>query len=65
MSFRKLKKIIGNPLSPYTITKYINELYADVLCKNIRNRINGLRYFNVFGKKQTPEGAYAAVIQLH
>ena len=58
----KTEENIGNPLSPYAITKYINELYADVYAKTYGIELIGLRYFNVFGKKQTPEGAYAAVI---
>ncbi len=64
---KKLPKVedeIGNPLSPYAITKYVNELYADVFSKTYGMQCIGLRYFNVFGKRQTPEGAYAAVIPL-
>lgn len=64
---KKLPKVedkIGNPLSPYAITKYVNELYADVFARVYHMECVGLRYFNVFGKNQTPEGAYAAVIPL-
>lgn len=64
---KKLPKIedeIGRPLSPYAITKYVNELYADVFAKTYGMQCIGLRYFNVFGKRQTPDGAYAAVIPL-
>ena len=53
---------IGNPLSPYAVTKYVNELYADVFARNFNFNCIGLRYFNVFGKRQDPKGAYAAVI---
>jgi len=53
---------IGKPLSPYAITKYVNELYADVFHKTYGLNYIGLRYFNVFGQRQTPDGAYAAVI---
>ena len=53
---------IGNPLSPYAVTKYVNELYAHVFALNYGFKSIGLRYFNVFGKRQTPNGAYAAVI---
>lgn len=53
---------IGNPLSPYAVTKYVNELYADVFAKTYGFKSIGLRYFNVFGKRQDPNGAYAAVI---
>ncbi len=58
----KLEQNIGNPLSPYAVTKYVNELYADVFAKTYNFQTIGLRYFNIFGKRQTPEGAYAAVI---
>jgi UDP-N-acetylglucosamine 4-epimerase len=58
----KLEENIGKPLSPYAITKYVNELYADVFGKLYDMEIIGLRYFNVFGKRQDPDGAYAAVI---
>lgn len=64
---KKLPKIedeIGKPLSPYAITKYVNELYADVFAKTYDMQCIGLRYFNVFGKRQDPNGAYAAVIPL-
>lgn len=61
----KLEDNIGKPLSPYAITKYVNELYADVFSKCYENfEYVGLRYFNVFGPKQDPSGAYAAVIPL-
>lgn len=53
---------IGNPLSPYAVTKYVNELYADVFARSYGFNTVGLRYFNVFGQRQDPEGAYAAVI---
>jgi UDP-N-acetylglucosamine 4-epimerase len=58
----KVEDIIGKPLSPYAITKYVNELYADVFSKTYGVETIGLRYFNVFGRKQDPDGAYAAVI---
>lgn len=58
----KIEENIGKPLSPYAVTKYVNELYADVFAKTYGMEIIGLRYFNVFGRRQTPEGAYAAVI---
>ena len=58
----KVEDIIGKPLSPYAITKYVNELYADVFSKTYDMETIGLRYFNVFGRKQDPNGAYAAVI---
>ena len=61
-SMPKVESIIGNPLSPYAITKYTNELYADVFSKIYGLEIIGLRYFNVFGKKQDSNAAYAAVI---
>jgi UDP-N-acetylglucosamine 4-epimerase len=60
----KVEHIIGKPLSPYAVTKYVNELYADVFSKLYGMEIIGLRYFNVFGPKQNPNGAYAAVIPL-
>jgi UDP-N-acetylglucosamine 4-epimerase len=60
----KIEEEIGKPLSPYAITKYVNELYADVFAKTYNMQCIGLRYFNVFGKSQTPDGAYAAVIPL-
>lgn len=60
----KIEEEIGKPLSPYAITKYVNELYADVFVKTYNMQCIGLRYFNVFGKRQTPDGAYAAVIPL-
>ncbi len=58
----KVEDVIGKPLSPYAITKYVNELYADIFSKNYGMETVGLRYFNVFGRKQDPKGAYAAVI---
>lgn len=58
----KVEENIGNPLSPYAVTKYVNELYADVFSKAYGFKTIGLRYFNVFGKRQDPDGAYAAVI---
>lgn len=58
----KVEDIIGKPLSPYAVTKYVNELYADVFANTYNFNTIGLRYFNVFGKHQTPDGAYAAVI---
>lgn len=58
----KVEDVIGKPLSPYAITKYVNELYADVFAKTYGLETIGLRYFNVFGRKQDPNGAYAAVI---
>lgn len=61
----KVEHIIGKPLSPYAITKYVNELYADVFARTYDNfEFVALRYFNVFGPKQDPNGAYAAVIPL-
>jgi UDP-N-acetylglucosamine 4-epimerase len=61
-SLPKQEEIIGKPLSPYAITKYVNELYADIFKKTYDLDTIGLRYFNVFGRKQDPNGAYAAVI---
>ena len=58
----KVEDVIGKPLSPYAITKYVNELYADVFHKTYGLDTIGLRYFNVFGRRQDPNGAYAAVI---
>ncbi|WP_048308781.1 SDR family oxidoreductase [Halomonas sp. PR-M31] len=58
----KVEDTIGNPLSPYAVTKYVNELYADVFSRCYGVKTIGLRYFNVFGPRQDPEGAYAAVI---
>jgi UDP-N-acetylglucosamine 4-epimerase len=60
----KVEEVIGKPLSPYAITKYVNELYADVFYKTYGLNTIGLRYFNVFGRRQDPNGAYAAVIPL-
>lgn len=60
----KVEDKIGKPLSPYAITKYVNELYADVFAKTYSIETIGLRYFNVFGRRQDPNGAYAAVIPL-
>lgn len=59
---RKIEDQIGRPLSPYAVTKYVNELYADVFAITYGLKSIGLRYFNVFGKRQDPNGAYAAVI---
>lgn len=61
-SLPKVEDIIGKPLSPYAITKYVNELYADVFQRTYGFDTIGLRYFNVFGRRQDPKGAYAAVI---
>lgn len=58
----KVEENIGNPLSPYAVTKYVNELYAGVFARTYGFKSIGLRYFNVFGKRQDPNGAYAAVI---
>jgi UDP-N-acetylglucosamine 4-epimerase len=58
----KVEDNIGRPLSPYAVTKYVNELYADVFARSYGFHCIGLRYFNVFGKRQDPDGAYAAVI---
>jgi UDP-N-acetylglucosamine/UDP-N-acetylgalactosamine 4-epimerase len=58
----KVEDKIGSPLSPYAITKYVNELYASNFSKNYGIEVIGLRYFNVFGRRQDPDGAYAAVI---
>lgn len=63
-SLPKVEDIIGKPLSPYAVTKYVNELYADVFAKTYDMEIIGLRYFNVFGRRQNTRGAYAAVIPL-
>ncbi|MGI6341491.1 MAG: SDR family oxidoreductase [Bacteroidales bacterium] len=60
----KVEDKIGKPLSPYAVTKYVNELYADVFAKTYNIECIGLRYFNVFGRRQDPYGAYAAVIPL-
>lgn len=60
----KVEEVIGKPLSPYAITKYVNELYAEIFSKTYGLETIGLRYFNVFGRKQDPNGAYAAVIPL-
>ena len=64
VSLPKVEDVIGKPLSPYAITKYVNELYADVFSRTYGIECIGLRYFNVFGKRQDPNGAYAAVIPL-
>jgi UDP-N-acetylglucosamine 4-epimerase len=61
-SLPKVEEVIGKPLSPYAITKYVNELYADIFSRTYGLETIGLRYFNVFGRKQDPNGAYAAVI---
>ncbi len=60
----KTEENIGRPLSPYAVTKYVNELYADVFARTYEMECIGLRYFNVFGENQDPNGAYAAVIPL-
>ena len=60
----KVEDKIGRPLSPYAITKYVDELYADVFARTYGIEYIGLRYFNVFGRRQDPHGAYAAVIPL-
>lgn len=60
----KVEDVIGKPLSPYAITKYVDELYADVFARTYGMETIGLRYFNVFGRRQDPFGAYAAVIPL-
>lgn len=60
----KIEDVIGKPLSPYAVTKYVNELYADVFARTYGMECIGLRYFNVFGRRQDPNGAYAAVIPL-
>lgn len=63
-SLPKVEDVIGKPLSPYAITKYVDELYADVFARTYGFEYIGLRYFNVFGRRQDPYGAYAAVIPL-
>ena len=63
-SLPKVEESIGRPLSPYAVTKYVNELYADVFARTYGMETIGLRYFNVFGRRQEPFGAYAAVIPL-
>ena len=63
-SLPKVEHIIGRPLSPYAVTKYVMELYADVFARTYQMEFIGLRYFNVFGPHQSPKGAYAAVIPL-
>ena len=60
----KVEDVIGKPLSPYAITKYVDELYADIFARTYGIEYIGLRYFNVFGRRQDPNGAYAAVIPL-
>ncbi|WP_016989888.1 SDR family oxidoreductase [Flavobacterium sp. ACAM 123] len=60
----KVEEVIGKPLSPYAITKYVNELYAEIFSNSYGLETIGLRYFNVFGRRQDPNGAYAAVIPL-
>lgn len=64
LSLPKVEHVIGKPLSPYAITKYVNELYANIYSTTYQFHSIGLRYFNVFGPKQDPNGAYAAVIPL-
>lgn len=61
-SLPKVEEIIGKPLSPYAVTKYVNELYAHVFGLNYGLQCIGLRYFNVYGRRQSPDGAYAAVV---
>ncbi len=61
-SLPKVEEVIGKPLSPYAITKYVNELYAEIFSRTYGMETIGLRYFNVFGRRQDPNGAYAAVI---
>jgi UDP-N-acetylglucosamine 4-epimerase len=61
-SLPKMEEVIGKPLSPYAVTKYVNELYADVFARCYGLHCIGLRYFNIFGPRQDPNGAYAAVI---
>src|ERR671920_821543 len=56
----KVEDAIGRPLSPYAVTKYVNELYAGVFARSYAVQTIGLRYFNVFGRRQDPDGAYAA-----
>jgi UDP-N-acetylglucosamine 4-epimerase len=63
-SLPKVEDVIGKPLSPYAVSKYVMELYADVFAKTYEMQFIGLRYFNVFGPQQSPKGAYAAVIPL-
>lgn len=63
-SLPKVEEVIGRPLSPYAVTKYVNELYVDVFARTYGMEYIGLRYFNVFGRRQDPFGAYAAVIPL-
>ena len=58
----KIENKVGNPLSPYAVTKLVNELYADTFSRNYSFHSVGLRYFNVFGPRQNPNGSYAAVI---
>lgn len=60
----KVEDVIGKPLSPYAVTKYVNELYASVYARTYGMEVVGLRYFNVFGPRQSPNGAYAAAIPL-
>ncbi len=62
ISLPKIESVIGKPLSPYAITKYVNELYAEIFSNSYGMETIGLRYFNVFGRRQDPNGAYAAVI---
>ena len=60
----KIENKIGRPLSPYAVTKFVNELYADVFSLNFGFNSIGLRYFNVFGKRQDPNGAYAEISKM-
>ena len=64
LALPKVEDKIGRPLSPYAVTKYVNELYADVFARIYKMEFIGLRYFNVFGPRQNPKGPYAAVIPL-
>ena len=63
-SLPKVENVIGRPISPYAVTKLVNEIYANVFYRTYDTQTIGLRYFNVFGPKQSPQGAYAAVIPL-
>jgi UDP-N-acetylglucosamine 4-epimerase len=64
LALPKVEEVIGKPLSPYAVTKYVNELYVEVFARTYGIEYIGLRYFNVFGRRQDPDGAYAAVIPL-
>ena len=65
LSLFKVEDEIGKPLSPYSVTKYVNELYADVFSRRYGIEQIGLRYFNIFGPRQDPDGAYVAVNQVY